>query len=306
MNSPLVTVVISTRNRSLSVAETIQTVLRNDYPRIELMVIDQSKDDKTEGSVQRFFSDPRFRYEKTSTVGLSTGHNLGIANAHSELIAIIDDDCEAPAQWLGNLVKAFAAHPGIGLVFGNVLPGPHDRFLGFIPAYVRNKPLLILGLQEKHRIEGMGACMGLKRTVWHELSGFDEMLGPGAPFKAAGDIDYCVRTLLAGYSVYETPSVEVIHRGFRTWKQGREIIHAYLYGLGAMHAKHFKCGHWALLHYFFHLTGRWAFKQPAIDFGHHPPRLLRLGAFVRGFSAGMRNSVNNTTLHYFEGFADNR
>lgn len=298
MNTPSVTVVISTRNRSLTVSKTIHTVLQNDYPHFELRVVDQSEDNKTGDSIRRLFADPRICYKRTPTVGLSTGLNLGIAESRNDLIAVIDDDCEAPAQWLRNLVQAFAVHQRIGLVFGNVSPGPHNQALGFVPAYVRKEPLLIHGLREKHRLEGMGACMGIARAVWQELNGFDEMLGPGAPFKAAGDIDFSIRTLLAGHLVYETPSVAVVHKGFRTWEQGRDLIHGYLYGLGAMHVKHFKCGNWSLLHYFCHLVGRWALKEPAIDFGHLPSRWLRLAAFAQGFLAGISNSVDKTTGHY--------
>jgi len=297
-DAPPVTVVISTRNRGIIPAKTIKTILQNDYPHFELIVIDQSEDDVTEDSVRPLLTNHRIRYIRTATQGLSTGLNLGITESQTEFIAIIDDDCEASTRWLRNLVSALLIDQRIGVVFGNVTPGSHDGTKGFIPAYIRKRPLLVRNLSEKHRVEGMGACMGLRRAVWQDLRGFDEMLGPGAPFRAANDIDFSIRTLTAGYFVYETPSVTVIHQGFRTWEQGRELIHNYLYGLGAMHVKHLKCGHWSLLYYFFHLVGRWAFKHPAIDFGHLPPRLLRLAAFARGFLAGALNPVDKTMGHF--------
>jgi len=293
-----VTVVISTRNRGVIVSKTIQTILQNDYPYFELIVIDQSENDITGNSLRPLLTDHRIHYIKTATEGFSTGLNLGITYAQSDFIAIIHDDCEATTKWLRNLVGALLIDHRIGIVFGNVFPGPHDRTKGFIPAYVRKEPLLVRNLWEKHKMEGMGACMGLRRAVWQELSGFDEMLGPGAPFKAAEDIDFSIRTLHAGYFVYETPSVAVIHQGFRTWEQGRELIRGYLYGLGTTHVKHFKCGHWLVLYYFLHLVGRWAFKHPAIDFGHSPSRLLRLEAFLQGILAGALNSVDRITGHY--------
>jgi GT2 family glycosyltransferase len=298
MEYPPVTVVISTRNRGVIAVKIIRTILQNDYPHFELIVVDQSDDDVTKESLRPFLAVHRIRYIKTATEGLSTGLNLGITGSRSEFIAITDDDCEAPASWLRNLVSALLLDPRIGVVFGNVLPGSHDPTKGFIPAYVRERPLLVRNLLEKHRVEGMGACMGLRRAVWQDIRGFDEMLGPGAPFRAANDIDFSIRTLIAGYFVYETPSVTVVHQGFRTWEQGRELIHNYLYGLGAMHVKHLKCGHWSLLYYLFRLVGRWAFRHPAIDFGHLPPRLLRLAAFARGFLAGALNRVDKTMGHY--------
>jgi GT2 family glycosyltransferase len=298
MGHPLVTVVISTRNRGVLAVKTVQTILQNDFPHFGLTVIDQSEDDDTKESLRPLLVNRRIHYIKTATKGLSTGLNLGITESQSDFIAIIDDDCEAPTDWLRNLVSALLIDHHIGVVFGNVLPGSHDRAGGFIPAYIRERPLLVRNLWERHKVEGMGACMGLRRAVWQELSGFDEMLGPGAPFEAANDIDFSLRTLIAGYFVYVTPSVTVIHQGFRTWEQGLALIRGYLYGLGAMHVKHLKCGHWAVLHYFLHLMWRWAFKHPAIDFGHQPSRLLRLEAFLRGFLAGALNPVDKVKSHY--------
>ena len=134
-----VTVVIPTRNRGDSVVRTIRTTLLNGYPDLELIVVDQSDDNRTEISLQPLLSDPRISCIRTTTRGLSAALNVGIALAQTEIIAITGDDCEVDKDWLKELVAAFAIDPRIGIVFGNVLPGPHDRSLGFIPAYVQTR-----------------------------------------------------------------------------------------------------------------------------------------------------------------------
>lgn len=299
-DEPKVTVVISTRGRGDRVVQTIQTILLNDYPDFELKVIDQSEEDTTEASLRPFLSDPRFHYFRTTTKGLSTGRNLGISHTQSEFIALTDDDCETPKNWLRELVTAFSVDSRIGIVFGNVLPGSYDRTMGFIPTYVRNKPFLAKGIYEKHRVEGISACMGLRRSVWEVLGGFDEMLGAGAPFKSAEETDFIVRALLDGYSVYETPKVTVIHHGFRTWKQGLTLIHGYWSGTGAMFAKHFKCRHWSIALVLLRLAWRWAFgvSQVSASLGKNPHRLLRLISFIKGFVTGVFTPVDKTKCHY--------
>lgn len=293
-----VTVVVATRNRGGRVRATVASVLDGDYRRATVCVVDQSDDQVTERALQEFGTDPRVRYVRSRAVGLARARNLGIQQARDDVIAFTDDDCRATPGWLGPLVRALAADPDIGVVFGNVLAGPHDRRAGFVPAYVRRGSALARDIRDKHRVEGIGACMAVRRAVWQALNGFDEMLGPGAPFRAADDLDLAIRALLAGRAVYETADAVVVHHGFRPWAEGRVLIHDYLFGIGATFAKHLKCGHWSVLHVLRHLALRWALAGPVVDFGHRPSRALRLGGFLRGLAAGAATPVSRRTGHY--------
>ncbi|MGQ0658303.1 MAG: glycosyltransferase family 2 protein [Chromatiales bacterium] len=295
---PSLTVVVCTRNRGDSVSRAVDSILGGDYADFELIVVDQSTDDLTEVSMQRYMSDARVRYQRTSTTGVSVARNTAIASAAGDTIAITDDDCEARPTWLRELSDAFAVDSGIGIVFGNLLPAPHDPAMGFVPSYLRSDSVLARGIAQKHHVDGVGACMAFKRSVWLALGGFDEMLGAGAPFKAGEEIDFAIRALLAGYCIYETPTVAVVHHGFRTWEQAKGLIEGYMHGLGAALMKQLKCRQYAILGVMGRLAWRWAFERPAADYGHRPPRLLRLLAFLRGAAAAASTPVNRTTGHY--------
>jgi len=293
--APLVTAVISTRDRGGAIVETVRSVLLNDYPRFELRVVDQSQDERAETALRTFSGDSRFFYIRTATEGLSTGRNLGISSARGELIAITDDDCKVPTSWLRELVSAFAVDSRIGVVFGNVLPGPHDRAAGLVLSYVSRESFLAHSIREKHRVEGLGACMGLRRSVWQELDGFDQMLGAGAPLKSAEEADFAIRALLAGYYVYETPNLMVTHLGFRAREQSRHLIQGYLYGQGAMLVKHLRCQKWPIIRLLLRMARRWALERSAIDLGDRSHRVLRLASFIQGFAAGAAMAVDRTT-----------
>jgi GT2 family glycosyltransferase len=303
-DTPPVSVVISTYNRGDSIIGTIQSILLNDYPHFKIIIVDQSENDLTETSLQPFLNNPSIHYIRTAMRGVSIGRNLGIANAENEFIAITDDDCETPKNWVSELANALIADSRIGIVFGNVLPGPHDHTAGFIPIYVRNNPFLARSISEKYRANGLAACMGLRRSVWQKLNGFDEMLG--WIFKGAEDVDFTVRTLMARYFVYETPKLWVVHHGFRNWKQGLTLIQNYSYGTGAMFAKYLKCGYWSVARFLLHLTWRWGFGRSQMPdgllipagLGNRPYQLLRLAAFAKGFLAGVIKPVDRTTGHY--------
>ncbi len=294
----LITVVISTRNRGTHIVKTIEKILLNDYSHFEICVVDQSENRLTEDALRSYLNTPGFRYIKADSRGIASGRNSGIEKANGEIIALTDDDCEVANNWLRELAKPFSIDQRIGIVFSNVLADAHDQELGFIPAYVRSSSFLASSMRDKHCVEGIGASMALRRSIWRELDGFDVMLGAGAPFRSGEDLDFVMRSLERGYLVYETPRTHVIHTGFRTWKEGRTLVYNYLYGIGATFAKHLKCKRLSVLIPLCHLFWRWAFREPVVDLGRIPPRELRLRAFIKGFMAGANCPVDRGRGHF--------
>jgi len=293
-----ITAVVSTRNRGSAVVKAVESILDNDHVNFKLIVIDQSDDNATGDALARFFDRPQFVYRHSDTRGASAGRNEGIESSQSEIVALTDDDCSVPPDWLRSLHEAIGKDRRIGVAFGNVHAGEHDRTRGFIPAYCCREPCLVTTIRKKHRIEGIGACMVIRRSVWSELHGFDDSLGPGGRFKSAEELDFAIRALLAGHSLYATPAASVIHWGFRTWAEGRRLIAEYLYGLGATFAKLVRCGHWQVVFLAWQLAVRWTFAGPVVDLGHKPPRSLRLWAFLNGFGTGVVSAVDCEKGHY--------
>ena len=194
---PLVSVVVPTRNRGDRITKAVQALLLNDYRPFQVIIVDQSDNETTAKSLSRFRDAPAVSYVRTSTRGSSRARNAGIDRAEGEIIGLLDDDCEVPANWLRELAKAFAVDSRIGIVFGNVQPAPHDSKSGFVPAYIRHEPFLAKTIREKYQVEGMSACMGIRRSVWQALGGFDAMLGVGASLGAGAEVDLTIRSLQA-------------------------------------------------------------------------------------------------------------
>lgn len=87
-----VTVVIATFNRSHLLPKAIDSVLRQTYPSLELIVVDDGSSDRTHEVVQEY-GDPRVRYIRHErNKGLPAGRNTGIRAAAGEYTAFIDDD----------------------------------------------------------------------------------------------------------------------------------------------------------------------------------------------------------------------
>lgn len=295
-----ITVVISTRGRAGVIQNAVRTILQNDHPDFEVILVDQSDDNLTTASLNPLLSDPRVRYLRSATRGRSAGLNAGIREARGALVLLTDDDCRVPSDWLRQFEAAFAVDDRIGIVFGNVLPAFQDPAVGCIPAYIRQGPFLARCIRDKHRVEGLGACMAVRHSVWQSLGGFDEMLGSGARFRAGEDGDLAVRALFAGQWVYETPAVHVTHHGLREWEQLPALIESYWFGTGAMLAKPFRTGQWRIVPLLIRLAARWAFGHSMVgaSLGRRPERFRKLRAFCRGFFTGAACRVNKRTGLY--------
>jgi glycosyltransferase involved in cell wall biosynthesis len=298
-----ITAALSTRNHGSVVAGSVRTILENDHPDFEVIVVDQSDDDFTRRALDPFLSDSRFKYFHCAGKGRSAGLNAAIRKAHGTLVAITDDDCMVPPDWLREFERAFAVDSRIGIVFGNVLPARHDFALGCIPCYVRNSPFLAQSIRDKHRVEGIGACMAVRLGVWRALGGFDEILGSGARFRAGEEGDLALRALIAGHFVYETPGVKVTHNGLHEWGRLPASIDSYWGGTGAMLAKASKISPWRIVPLLVRLAFRWASGCTSIVGAslRRPMRLRKLRAFCAGFFRGAACRVDRRTGLFVSG-----
>ena len=87
---PLVSAIIPTFNRGWIVAEAVESILNQDYPNIETIVIDDGSTDDT--AKQLFPYLDRITYIKQENKGVSAARNLGIKKSSGKLTAFLDSD----------------------------------------------------------------------------------------------------------------------------------------------------------------------------------------------------------------------
>ncbi|MBF0591365.1 MAG: HAD-IA family hydrolase [Nitrospirae bacterium] len=91
MLQPLVSVVMPAYNHELFIDEAVESVLRQTYTELELIIIDDGSSDNTQGRVLQY-SDPRIRYEYQQNMGSHGAINRGIGMAKGQYISIINSD----------------------------------------------------------------------------------------------------------------------------------------------------------------------------------------------------------------------
>ena len=91
---PLVSVYLPTRNRAASVERAIRSVLQQDYPRFELLVVDDASTDDTAALLDRLSSgDARLRFfRQREPRGAGVARNVAIREARGEFVTGLDDD----------------------------------------------------------------------------------------------------------------------------------------------------------------------------------------------------------------------
>jgi hypothetical protein len=137
--SPTVSVLISTFNRSRLLRRAVGSVLMQTFHDFEIVVIDDYSSDDTPAVVASM-GDTRIRYFRNETnVGSKHGDRPHVRRFLNELmrgkyfVYLCDDDYWLPPDLLERQVALFRDNPGLAFVFGNQLSydlGPPDSYFG--------------------------------------------------------------------------------------------------------------------------------------------------------------------------------
>lgn len=87
---PLVTVITPTYNRASFLDETISSVLGQEYPHLEYLILDDGSTDNTEEIVQKYLG--KARYENHANMGETRTVNKGLKMARGEIIVVVNSD----------------------------------------------------------------------------------------------------------------------------------------------------------------------------------------------------------------------
>jgi glycosyltransferase involved in cell wall biosynthesis len=117
---PLVSIVTPSFNQARFLEATLRSVLEQDYPRIEYLVVDGASSD---GSVEiiQGYADRLTWWVSEKDSGQSEAINKGLHRAKGEFVGWLNsDDMYLPGA-VSAAVKVFQSHPGAGLIYADAL-----------------------------------------------------------------------------------------------------------------------------------------------------------------------------------------
>lgn len=219
---PKVSLVIPTRDRVDLLRMCVDSILeRSTYPDYEILVVDN-------GSVEPETLEYFARISGLANVRVlpypgefnySAINNFAVAQAHGEIIGLVNNDIEViSADWMEEMV-AHAVRPDVGAV-GAMLYYPDDT--------IQHAGVLVglcgvaghIGSRDQRGSEGYfgrmllvqelsavtAACLLVRKSVYDEVGGLDERLRV-----AFNDVDLCLRIREKGYRNLWTPFAELYH-----------------------------------------------------------------------------------------------
>jgi len=123
---PKISVVVPTRNRPKELAELLQTILHQDYPPLEIIIVDDSLECSAKGVAGLYSLNFKsvgcdLKYVLGNGDGLPAARNLGVQVAKGEVILFLDDDTLLPgknvlrimAEFLGKNINVLGVQPFI-------------------------------------------------------------------------------------------------------------------------------------------------------------------------------------------------
>jgi GT2 family glycosyltransferase len=205
MESPVVSIVIPTRNRAhyLKVALASLASQNPDTPH-ELVVVDDRSSDATP-AVLEAEGVRSIRHDRP--LGLNAARNAGVRATSAPLIAFLDDDVYAPPGWLHALAEGARRHPDAEAFGGPI----RARFEGQTPSSCgREKPpitTLDLGAQDVQAKMVWGANLAIRRAALDRIGPFDEAVsGHG------DEEDWLLALRAAGGTIVYLAAAGVDHR----------------------------------------------------------------------------------------------
>lgn len=144
--------------------------------------------------------------------GAAGARNSGVAASHGEVVAFLDDDAVASANWLESLLRHFVDRDVVG-VGGRMIPlwagsrprwFPHE-FDWAVGASYRGMP------EKAARVRNVWGCnMAVRRHVFDSIGGFREDLSKVGARSRPEDTDLCLRAVAVqarGTWIYEPTGV---------------------------------------------------------------------------------------------------
>ncbi|WAH60246.1 glycosyltransferase [Pseudomonas silvicola] len=222
-DQPLVTVIIASYNHEAYIEASISSVLRQTYPRIELLVIDDGSRDNSPRLLKQLQALHGFDLRLQANQGLSRTLNAAIARAKGTLIVPFGSDDIMLPHRIATQVDYLRGKPEVGVCSANIETiDHHGLVMGAREQRNRDLPFRRLNFDDlflDRKPGPMAATLMFRREALEKVGGFD-------PDIRLEDIYITLSILRAGYYIDVLGEVLAQYRDHptNTFKNGRFMV----------------------------------------------------------------------------------
>jgi len=223
--SPIrVSIIIVSWNALDLLKQCLPSVVATNFDGFEIILADNASTDGSAEWVAQHLPTVRI-VRHPENWGFARGNNEAVPHAHGDLIILLNNDVEVPADWLTPIVDRFDGAPSLGAAqpklhqfdargtfeYSGAAGGFLDRW-GY--PFARGRMFDTLeddaGQYDAEReiFWASGTCLAVRKDVWDTSGGLEE-----AFFMHMEEIDLCWRIRRAGWRIECVTESEVYHIG---------------------------------------------------------------------------------------------
>jgi glycosyltransferase involved in cell wall biosynthesis len=214
-----VSAIICTHNRDNYLGAAIDSLLTQDFPNYEVIVVDNASTDRTREVVEARLPHPRLHYVYEPITGLSVARNTGAKAAQAEILAYLDDDAVATPHWLSALYSAYERNEKLAIAGGKVtllwaegMMPPNwlsNELAGNLGAYDLGDAMVYI---DRPGLTPRGLNYSIRRSFLEQIGGFDPNLGRvGKNLLSNEELHMTELALSLGWQVAYLPDALVAH-----------------------------------------------------------------------------------------------
>lgn len=200
---PPVAAIVLSWNRRAEVLKTVALLLQDDYPALEVLVVDNASSDGTQEALGH--NHPEVRLIALPDNRGVSARDVGMRATDAEYVALFDDDSAPDPGAIARMVALFEANPHIAIIPFNVYGGAHPT-----AHMARLLPVDLVGFHAS------GA--GLRRRAALTAGGSDHDF-----FWGAEEWDLALRILNDGWEIMFDPAIWAHHRTSALHRSNRRL-----------------------------------------------------------------------------------
>ena len=203
MKKPIVSIIIPAYNYAHYLPDCIDSVLRQSYPNLDIIVVNDGSTDNTNEVIKKYAG--HITYIVLNNSGLPNARNIGLKKAQGEYVLFLDADDMLHRNSITDRVSFLEGHPGVDVA---VCSSRNFKIFPFLGVLTPDWPLeknsfnvhiLYFNIAPPH-------AFLLRKSACDSIGWFDDSL------KACEDYDYWVRAIEAGLKIARSPGLVYYRR----------------------------------------------------------------------------------------------